>query len=116
MSRIVPENVQDRDKGILTPAPGTSVQASSYMGARKFSTSASPAGRKFNLGGWGAGSTSTSTPTLENRKQMSPPPILSAEEEAAKSFSSIILGAFALGSTIAGLLFGNLIVPSRRNI
>jgi len=87
MSRIVPENVQDRDKGILAPAPGTSAgQASSYTtGTRKFSTSASPAGRKFSLGGWGA-STPVISPTIESRKQMaaSAPPALSAEEEAAK--------------------------------
>ena len=35
-----------------------------------------------------------------------------AEEEGAKTFSSIILGAFALGSTIAGLLFGTRIFRS----
>lgn len=51
MSRIVPENVQNRDKGIFSPVNSTSTQSSSHpLGPRKFSLNASPAGRKFSLG------------------------------------------------------------------
>ena len=86
MSRIVPENVQDREKGVLSGASaGTNNQASSYtLGSRKYSTSASPAGRKFNMLGWGGGggpSTSVNSPSVETRKQLS---LLTPEEEAAK--------------------------------
>ena len=49
MSRIVPENVQDRDKGIVSPASSTTT-ASHPLGPRKFSLGNSPAGRKFSLG------------------------------------------------------------------
>jgi serine/threonine protein kinase len=49
MSRIVPENVQDRDKGIVSP--NTAAAASGHpLGQRKFSLGSSPAGRKFSLG------------------------------------------------------------------
>lgn len=51
MSRIVPENVQNLDKGIVTSVNSTSTQSSSHpLGPRKFSLNASPAGRKFSLG------------------------------------------------------------------